>query len=84
MEIKKLRKKIDKTDKKISKLLSKRFSAVNKIGEIKRSVNAEIYDGNREEEVLNAVRNSAGEYGNSAVKVYMEILAVSKEIQAEK
>jgi len=49
-KIKCLRKKIDCVDKKILKLLSKRFVLTDKIGKIKKLEQIEIEDKNRETE----------------------------------
>ncbi|PIZ95850.1 MAG: hypothetical protein COX80_03175 [Candidatus Magasanikbacteria bacterium CG_4_10_14_0_2_um_filter_33_14] len=51
-KIKCLRKKIDCVDKKILKLLSKRFVLTDKIGKIKKLEQIEIEDKNRETELV--------------------------------
>lgn len=51
-DIKGLREEIDKTDKKILELLSRRFSLVKMVGEYKKKNNLPILDLKREEEIL--------------------------------
>ncbi len=47
-----LRKKIERTDRKITKLLKKRYSLVKKIGAVKRKENISIIHKDREKQLL--------------------------------
>jgi len=57
-EVKALRERIDKIDREIVKLLEKRIGIVKEIGRLKRDTGAEIFDPEREREVLKNVSNS--------------------------
>jgi len=57
-EVKALRDRIDKIDREIVKLLEKRIEIVREIGRLKRDTGAEIFDPERERDVLRNVSNS--------------------------
>ena len=52
VKIKELRKLIDKIDDQLFDLLVERFDVSKKIGDIKASKNINIYDPNREQEII--------------------------------
>ncbi len=57
-EVKELRKRIDKIDREIVRLLEKRIGIAKEIGRLKRDTGAEIFDPEREREVLENISDS--------------------------
>ncbi|MDR2461778.1 MAG: chorismate mutase [Mycoplasmataceae bacterium] len=80
-----LRKKINKVDKKIAKLLIKRFTIVKQIGIYKKNNNIQVYDKNREELVLKKIRSFVNNKlpPNSIENIYTTIMNEAKKIQLE-
>lgn len=62
-ELEKLRKKIDKADEKLLKILAERFSLTKKIGEFKKRHNLKIRDLKREKEILKTKKELARKLG---------------------
>jgi len=74
-EVKALRDRIDKIDREIVKLLEKRIEIVREIGRLKRDTGAEIFDPERERDVLRNVSNSTkinGEFVRNLFRLIME------------
>lgn len=82
-KLKKLRKKIDKLDKKISKLLLKRFSLASEIGNVKKALNKELKDCQREAQILTKIEqnNSKNPYLSKLNALYKQIFRFSLEIE---
>jgi len=83
MSLKNLRKKIDSTDKKITKLLNMRAKITMEIAKIKRKSGTSIYSPGREREVLRkiALRNR-GPLSSSALEaIYREIMSSSLSLE---
>lgn len=77
-----LRKQIDLIDRDISQLFQKRLEIVLKIGKIKSSENIDICDEEREERVLNKVKNNVSSFSQTYVEtLYRKIFEISKECQ---
>lgn len=74
-ELIKLRKKIDKIDKKIAELLEKRATEVVKIKELKKSRQLPVTDPDREKEILNNLKN------NYEKNIFRQILVESRKQQ---
>lgn len=62
-ELSKKRKKIDKIDNKIVKLLEKRFEIVNKLKQLKKKNGIKMEDKQREEEIKSRYKNSKLPFG---------------------
>ncbi len=58
-ELKDIRKQIDEIDDAIVDLLNKRANAVIKIGNVKKSLNLEISQPKREEEIRERIKNKS-------------------------
>ncbi len=72
-DIAKWRKKIDELDLELVKLLNRRSQCAIEIGKLKHTLNIEIYDPRREEEVLDRVWKEAnGPLSKEAVKRLFE------------
>ena len=61
--IKNLRKIIDTIDEQILDLIKSRMDVVMEIGKIKKEINSEIVDGNREQEIYQRLAGKASEKG---------------------
>lgn len=83
MELNKARTEINNIDKKIVKLLEKRFNIVNEIGCYKRKQNLPIYDEAREKQVvencISLLENK--EYSKYIDDIYFQIMKSCKDIQ---
>ncbi len=80
-EIKKFREKIDIIDKKIIRLLEKRFEIVKKIGVSKKKLKLPLTDKKREREILNKISKISTTYSNQIKHIYTEIIKLSKKIE---
>lgn len=81
LKLRKLRKKIDDIDKKILKLLIKRFIIVEMIKSIKKRFKIKIKDKKRENEILKKANNSSKKYGKYLKNIYKTIIRSSLELQ---
>ncbi|MGC8595784.1 MAG: chorismate mutase [Candidatus Kryptoniota bacterium] len=82
-ELKSLRKKIDRIDRKIVKLLNMRAKFAHRIGEIKGQLQMEIYLPQREEEVLRNVsqENSGPMTDESIISIFKKIIEETRKIE---
>ena len=78
-----LRKSVDQCDLEIVQALEKRFNIVKEIVQYKQENNLEIYQPNREAEVLEKVQSylSKDEFSEELKEIYIKIMEMSKEIQ---
>ena len=78
-----LRKIIDQCDVEIVKAIEKRFSTVKEVVQYKADNNLEIYQPNREKEVLEKVNSylDSNEFSEELKSLYIHIMKISKEIQ---
>lgn len=81
-ELKDYRQSLDKIDKELKRLLDERFSISIAIGELKRANGMEIFDPEREKEILQTqgVHNESA-YNEATMEVYKVILEESKKLQ---
>lgn len=82
--INKLRKKIDKIDKKILLLLKKRFAVVKELGEYKKQNDKEVFDPERERFVKDKVSALAKEYDldeKLVEEIFEAIMSQSRKTQ---
>ncbi|GAA3654161.1 chorismate mutase [Asaccharospora irregularis] len=84
--LEKLRSEIDDIDRELIKLFEKRIDIVLKIGDYKKNKNMEIFQEDREKQVLkNALSNLENtEYSEEIVRMLSCIMDISKDIQKEK
>lgn len=82
-ELDNLRGIIDECDKEIVLAIEKRFKTVKKIIEYKNQNNIQIYQPNREKEVLLKVESYLNdeEFNEELISLYSHILKLSKDIQ---
>lgn len=78
-----LRKQIDEIDEQLAALLKRRFSVAKQIGEYKKANGIVVTDGGRESAVYEHIGGLFDDdlQKNEAKKVYMQIIASSKELQ---
>jgi len=83
MELNSFRKEIDKIDRKIVKLLEKRFILVSDLGVYKKNQNLPVQDEGREKEVLESCRYMLEnkEYSKYIDDIYFQIIKACKDIQ---
>lgn len=79
-----LRVEIDELDQKIVPLLCERMQVAMEVAEYKRVNKMPILDKDREQALLEKIRALSGEkYADYIVNIYEQILASSREYQAE-
>ncbi len=84
MSLEELRKKIDKTDTEIVRLIAERIRIAEEIGEEKRKQGKQIEDVEREEKVLENVRSIAQEENLSREdieSIYQQIMTAAKSVE---
>lgn len=84
--LEKLRSEIDDIDRELTKLFEKRIDIVLKIADYKKNNNMEIFQEDREKQVLkNALFHLENtEYSEEIVRMLSCIMDISKDIQKEK
>ncbi len=81
-QLKEYRKLIDQIDSEIIELLNKRGITVSKIGEIKKLLNLEVFQPEREREILERIKSQSKILKPESVKaIWKEILSASRSIQ---
>jgi chorismate mutase/prephenate dehydratase len=83
--LKKYRKEIDITDKKIVELLNKRAKAALEIGKIKKTNSSTVYVPAREKQVLdNVIKNNKGPLSSEDItKIYTEIISSCRGLETK-
>lgn len=84
MSLEELRKKIDKTDAKLVRLIAERIRISEEIGEEKKRQGRQIGDAERERKVLENVRRIAHDEKISQENIeiiYRQIMVASKKVQ---
>lgn len=83
-ELKRFRKKIDKTDNKILKLLDYRFHIIKELNKHKKKNNINIYDKKREKEIFKNLKKKSKIYKiryDYIQNIFKQIIKTSKYIQ---
>ena len=81
-ELRVYRKEIDKVDNKLIKLLNERGRIVQKIGKIKKQVNLDIYQPEREKKIIERIKSKSKILKNTSVEnIWREIINACKVIQ---
>ena len=83
MSLEGLRSEIDSLDSKIVKLLNERAKIVQKIGEIKKQMSAQVYVPNREKEVYEKIiaQNNGPLSNECLTTIYRELIAGSRALE---
>ncbi len=82
MSLDEIRVKIDQIDRELIELLKKRMECSLEVAKIKKAENLPVYHPEREQEILDRVRITAGQqYGEYVGEVYRNIMTVSRHLQ---
>ena len=83
IDLNETRNKIDGYDREIIRLIEKRMDAVHKVAEYKIRNGIDIFDGNRENEVLNKVGSCVENPDHIPFikEIYKDIMKVSRDYQ---
>lgn len=79
-----LRDQIDRVDDQIIDLLAQRFYLISQVGELKKELKLEAYQGGRETAILNRVVQKGGTLGLDRLllqALFLQIFAVSRRNQ---
>ena len=79
-----IRRRIDKTDRKILRLLGRRFRSVDEIARVKERLGLEVFQPERIDDMIRARRALAGYFGLNpglAEKIYRAIIAEAMEYE---
>ena len=84
MTLDQLRRRIDRIDERLLRLLNQRAEYVLQIGRIKKKHRLPVYDGRREEELLRRLlRKNRGPLSSASVRwIFRQILQVSRQLQS--
>ena len=81
-KIEDLRKEINKIDDKIIDLLNKRGDIVIQIGKIKKSLNLDIVQQTREQEIIDRIKSKSSIFQQASIEaIWKEIISASRVIQ---
>lgn len=76
-----IRDEIDAIDRQLLPLFLARMKCSERVAELKREAGAPVLNPQREQEILDRVREEAGEFGPSAAALYAAIMGVSRARQ---
>ena len=81
MSLQPIREEIDRIDEQIVELFKSRMECSRKVAEYKNEHGLEVFNKEREEQLLEKVETGAGIYGDSARQLYTTILELSRALQ---
>lgn len=81
MSLKPIRDEIDEIDKELVELFKRRMECSKKVARFKMENGMQIFNPERENEVLDNVEEEAGEFGGSARLLYSSIMELSRALQ---
>lgn len=81
MTLEEIRKRIDAIDAQLLPLFLERMDCAKEVAEIKRKQNLPVFRPEREQLILDAVEQKAGEYAGEAKLLYATILSASRALQ---
>ena len=81
MSLKPIRDEIDSIDKELIELFKKRMECSKKVAQYKLENGMQIFNPERENQVLDHAAETAGEYGDSARLLYSSIMELSRALQ---
>lgn len=82
MDLQEIRKQLDVIDRQIVDLYEKRMGLCRDVAEYKISVGKPVYDGEREKQKLEAVRQAADEeYRQGAEELFAQLMTISRRLQ---
>jgi len=82
-ELEKLREEIDEIDKGLTLLFERRMEIAERIGELKRNKGMQVYDGNREREVIlkNCGYLKDKRFSGYLEEFFLKLMDLSKRVQ---
>lgn len=83
MSLEKLRGEIDKIDDEIVALLERRLKIAKQIGELKTRLNIEVYNPEREEQILKRLQSISSLSSHQITHIYQSIFTLTKVLQEE-
>lgn len=83
MSLQELREKIDRIDDEIVALLEQRVQIAKEIGELKNKLNIDVYNPQREEEILTRLQSISSLTPTQIETIYQSIFALTKVLQEE-
>ena len=84
IELELMRKKIDEIDDKLLALFKERLKVSKKIGLLKKKYKMEIFDPQREEEIIdNCTQNISEDERRDVEKFLRNLMDISKEVQSK-
>lgn len=81
MELDVIRQEIDRIDKQLIALFKQRMDCARRVGEYKKERDLPVLNTQRENEVLDNVERSGGEYGYAARLLFSNIMELSRALQ---
>ncbi len=82
MTLDEIRLEIDAIDRKLIPLINKRMECSLEVARIKKAEGLPIYHPEREQQILDHVKQTAGEeYGDYVSDIYRNIMAISRALQ---
>ncbi len=82
MDLQEIRNQLDVIDRELLALYEKRMDLCRNVAEYKIAVGKPVYDGERERQKLEAVKEMAGEdYRQGAVELFSQIMTISRRLQ---
>ena len=81
MSLKPIRDEIDQIDQQLIELFTRRMECSRKVAQYKLENGMQIFNPERENQVLDNVAEQAGEYGGSARLLYSSIMELSRALQ---
>ncbi len=73
-----VRQEIDGIDSRLLSLLVERMKCSERVAALKKEANAPVFSAQREQEIIERVKNQAGEYGMEAAALYTSIMSASR------
>lgn len=81
LELSEIREEINEIDEQMLKLFLQRMECSAKVAAYKVEHNMPVYNGAREQEILDKISAKSGEYGDSARLLYSTIMNISRALQ---
>ena len=81
LELSEIREQINKIDEQMLSLFLQRMECSEQVAAYKVEHNMPVYNGAREQEILNKISAKSGEYGDSARLLYSTIMNISRALQ---
>lgn len=81
MELNEIRQNIDKIDTQLLDLFKQRMDCAKQVGQYKLEHGLPIFNAERENEILDFVEASGGEYGYAARQLYSNLMELSRALQ---